>query len=81
MQMEAEFEHLCRICAANTKSKTNSVVESVFIFKTQGLKDKISRHLYLSVSGKTCGILVFAKNTETDTPALEVSGWLLWLMI
>ncbi|EDV30813.1 uncharacterized protein Dana_GF15049 [Drosophila ananassae] len=47
--MEAEFEHLCRICAANTKSKTNSVVESVFIFKTQGLKDKISRHLYLSV--------------------------------
>lgn len=48
--MDAQFEHLCRICAANTKSKTNSVVESVFIFKTQGLKDKISRHLYLNVS-------------------------------
>nr|XP_017105622.2 uncharacterized protein LOC108131306 isoform X1 [Drosophila bipectinata] len=48
--MENEFEHLCRICAANTKSKTNSVVESVFIFKTQGLRDKISRHLYLNVA-------------------------------
>ncbi|XP_052838105.1 uncharacterized protein LOC128253604 [Drosophila gunungcola] len=48
--MDAQFEHLCRICAANTKSKTNSVVESVFIFKTQGLKDKISRHLYLNVA-------------------------------
>ncbi|KAH8413158.1 hypothetical protein KR009_008428 [Drosophila setifemur] len=47
--MDAQFEHLCRICAANTKSKTNSVVESVFIFKTQGLRDKISRHLYLNV--------------------------------
>ncbi|XP_017065608.2 uncharacterized protein LOC108104183 [Drosophila eugracilis] len=48
--MDAQFEHLCRICAANTKNKTNSVVESVFIFKTQGLKDKISRHLYLNVA-------------------------------
>ncbi|XP_017046278.2 apical junction molecule [Drosophila ficusphila] len=48
--MDAQFEHLCRICAANTKSKTNSVTESVFIFKTQGLKDKISRHLYLNVA-------------------------------
>ncbi|KAH8381083.1 hypothetical protein KR200_007024 [Drosophila serrata] len=48
--MDAQFEHLCRICAANTKSKTNSVVESVFIFKTRGLKDKISRHLYLNVA-------------------------------
>ncbi|XP_001357097.2 uncharacterized protein dbr [Drosophila pseudoobscura] len=48
--MDAQFEHLCRICAANTKSKNNSVVESVFIFKTQGLKDKISRHLYLNVA-------------------------------
>ncbi|KAH8281658.1 hypothetical protein KR054_002035 [Drosophila jambulina] len=48
--MDAQFEHLCRICAANTKSKTNSVVESVFIFKTQGLKDKISRYLYLNVA-------------------------------
>ncbi|XP_033151267.1 uncharacterized protein LOC117135238 [Drosophila mauritiana] len=48
--MDAQFEHLCRICAANTKSKTNSVVESVFIFKTEGLKDKISRHLYLNVA-------------------------------
>ncbi|XP_017004337.2 neurofilament heavy polypeptide [Drosophila takahashii] len=48
--MDAQFEHLCRICAANTKSKTNSVVESVFIFKTQGLRDKISRHLYLNVA-------------------------------
>ncbi|KAH8284488.1 hypothetical protein KR044_007771 [Drosophila immigrans] len=48
--MDAHFEHLCRVCAANTKSKTNSVVESVFIFKTLGLKDKISRHLFLNVA-------------------------------
>ncbi|XP_060665942.1 LOW QUALITY PROTEIN: uncharacterized protein LOC132798189 [Drosophila nasuta] len=48
--MDAHFEHLCRVCAANTKSKTNSVVESVFIFKTSGLKEKISRHLFLNVA-------------------------------
>lgn len=48
--MDAQFEHLCRICAANTKCRNNSVVESVFIFKTLGLKDKITRHLYLNVS-------------------------------
>lgn len=48
--MDAQFEHLCRICAANTKCKNNSVVESVFIFKTLGLKDKISRHLFLHVA-------------------------------
>ncbi|KAH8279617.1 hypothetical protein KR018_008350 [Drosophila ironensis] len=47
--MDAQFEHLCRICAANTKSKTNSVVESVFIFKTHGLRNKIAHHLYLNV--------------------------------
>ncbi|KAL7742474.1 hypothetical protein ACLKA6_019102 [Drosophila palustris] len=34
----------------NTKCKNNSVVESVFIFKTLGLKDKIARHLYLDVA-------------------------------
>lgn len=51
--MDAQFEHLCRICAANTKCRNNSVVESVFIFKTLGLKDKITRHLYLNVS-KIC---------------------------
>ncbi|KRG02461.1 uncharacterized protein Dmoj_GI16235, isoform B [Drosophila mojavensis] len=48
--MDAQFEHLCRICAANTKCKTNSVVESVFIFKTTGLKDKIARHIFLNVA-------------------------------
>ncbi|EDW04298.1 uncharacterized protein LOC6561793 [Drosophila grimshawi] len=48
--MDAQFEHLCRICAANTKCKNNSVVESVFIFKTNGLKDKIARHLFLNVA-------------------------------
>ncbi|KAH8409395.1 hypothetical protein KR222_002326 [Zaprionus bogoriensis] len=48
--MDAQFEHLCRICAANTKCKNNSVVESVFIFKTLGLNDKIGRHLYLNVA-------------------------------
>ncbi|KAH8360957.1 hypothetical protein KR093_001320 [Drosophila rubida] len=48
--MDAHFEHLCRVCAANTKSKSNSVVESVFILKTLGLKDKISRHLFLNVA-------------------------------
>ncbi|XP_030380577.1 mucin-3A [Scaptodrosophila lebanonensis] len=48
--MDAQFEHLCRICAANTKSRNNSVAESVFIFKTVGLKDKIERYLYLNVS-------------------------------
>ncbi|XP_034471641.1 muscle M-line assembly protein unc-89 [Drosophila innubila] len=48
--MDAQFEHLCRICAANTKCKNNSVVESVFIFKTLGLKDKIARHLFLDVA-------------------------------
>ncbi|XP_068151760.1 LOW QUALITY PROTEIN: myb-like protein K [Drosophila tropicalis] len=48
--MDAQFENLCRICAANTKKKDDSVVESVFIFKTVGLKDKISRHLYLNVA-------------------------------
>ncbi|XP_064546499.1 uncharacterized protein dbr [Drosophila montana] len=48
--MDAQFEHLCRICAANTKCKNNSVVESVFIFKTNGLQDKIARHLFLNVA-------------------------------
>ncbi|XP_017858202.1 PREDICTED: uncharacterized protein LOC108610545 [Drosophila arizonae] len=48
--MDAQFEHLCRICAANTKCKSNSVVESVFIFKTTGLKDKIARHIFLNVA-------------------------------
>ncbi|XP_030565075.1 uncharacterized protein LOC115765569 isoform X1 [Drosophila novamexicana] len=48
--MDAQFEHLCRICAANTKCKNNSVVESVFIFKTTGLQDKIARHLFLNVA-------------------------------
>ncbi|ALC37981.1 dbr [Drosophila busckii] len=48
--MDAQFEHLCRICAANTKNKNTSVAESVFILKTAGLRDKIAKHLFLTVA-------------------------------